>query len=81
MPYSFIQNTIDENLCMGDTLPTINANYVNLDTGLAAVSALNTTLKANYNSLIRSLSSLGAPGTNYNSLSSTFISLSSLAIP
>ena len=72
---------ISDNECIGDSLATINTNFVNLDTGVVAVSAQNIILKVNYNSLIRSLSGLGAPGTNYNSLSSTFISLSSLVVP
>ena len=72
---------ISENEYIGDSLVTINTNYANLDTGLVSVSAENTVLKARYNTLIRNLSGIGAPGTNYNSLSTTFLSLSTLIIP
>jgi hypothetical protein len=51
-PYSFIENIINENQCIGDSLPTINNNYVNLDTGLAAVSTTNIDLTNKYNSLV-----------------------------
>lgn len=81
MPYSFIQNTINENLCMGDTLPTINTNYVNLDTGLATLSAQHVALKTKYNTLVRTLTGIGSPGTTYNSLSTTFQTLSTLLVP
>lgn len=88
MPYYFLnsdENPIDENLCMGDTLPTFNTNYTTLDNALATVSAqnisLNTTLKNSYNTLIQSLTSIGASGTTYNSLSTTFRALSSLVLP
>ena len=86
---------ISENEYIGDSLVTINTNYANLDTSLASVSAENivldtslvsvsaenTVLKARYNTLIRNLSGIGAPGTNYTSLSTTFLSLSTLIIP
>lgn len=82
MPYSFIVGPVNENDCMGDTLvSTINPNFLNIDTGLAAASAENITLKAKYNTLVRSLTGIGAPGTSYNSLSSTFLTLSALVIP
>lgn len=82
MPYSFITGLVDENKCMGDTLiETINPNFASLDTGIAAASAQNIFLKTRYNTLVRSLTSIGSPGTNYNSLSSTFLSLSALIIP
>jgi len=79
MPY-FIQ-TINETECMGDSLPKINTNYTNLDTNLASLSSQHLTLKARYNTLVRSLTGVGAPGTTYNSLSSVFQTLSALVIP
>lgn len=81
---------IDENSCIGDTLGTapvitptgtINGNFYNLDTGLSAISAENIIFKNSYNTLIQTISGLAAPGTNYNSLSTTFLSLSTLIIP
>lgn len=79
---------INEDLCIGDTLGTdspvpgtINGNFYNLDTKLVTVSSENILLKARYNTLISTLSGLGAPGTNYNSLSTTFLTLSTLVIP
>jgi len=80
MPYSFIENEIDQNLCMGDTLPTINQNYVNLDTGLAAASAQNILFKSQLNTLIQTLTGFAANGTTYNTLSTSFRSLSSLIL-
>jgi hypothetical protein len=62
--YNFIK-VISEDECMGDSLDQkINPNFKNLDTGLST--------------LIQTLTSIGAPGTNYNSLSTIFINLSSL---
>lgn len=81
MPYSFIQNTIDENQCIGDSLDIINTNYTNLDTALATASAQNVLLVSKYNTLVQTLTSVGAPGTNYNSLSTVFLTLSTLAMP
>jgi hypothetical protein len=72
---------ISENEYIGDSLVTINTNYANLDTSLASVSAENTVLKARYNTLIQNLSGIGAPGTSYTSLSTTFLSLSALIVP
>lgn len=72
---------INENEYIGDSLVTINTNYENLDTNLASVSAENIVLKTRYNTLIQNLTGLGAPGTEYNSLSTTFITLSTLIIP
>jgi len=72
---------IYDNEYIGDSLATININYANLDTGLLSVSAENILLKGRYNSLIQSLSGLGAPGTNYTSLSTSFLSLSALIVP
>jgi hypothetical protein len=72
---------INENEYIGDSLVTINTNYSNLDESLVTLSSENITLKSNYNTLIRSLSGLGAPGTVYTDLSTTFINLTSLIIP
>lgn len=72
---------ISENEYIGDSLVTINTNYANLDTSLASVSAENIVLKSRYNTLIQNLSGLGAPGTDYTSLSTTFLALSTLIIP
>jgi len=72
---------INENEYIGDSLVTINTNYENLDTNLASVSAENIVLKTRYNTLIQNLTGLGVPGTEYNSLSTTFITLSTLIIP
>ena len=72
---------IYDNEYIGDSLVTINTNYANLDTSLASVSAENIVLKARYNTLIQNLSGLGAPGTNYTSLSTSFLSLSALVVP
>jgi hypothetical protein len=72
---------IYDNEYIGDSLATININYANLDTGLLSVSAENILLKGRYNSLIQNLSGLGAPGTDYTSLSTSFLSLSALIIP
>lgn len=72
---------IYDNEYIGDSLATININYANLDTGLSSVSAENILLKDRYNTLIQNLSGLGAPGTNYTSLSTSFLSLSALIIP
>lgn len=72
---------ISENEYIGDSLVTINTNYANLDTSLASVSAENIVLKSRYNTLIQNLSGLGAPGTDYTSLSTTFLGLTSLVIP
>lgn len=79
MPY-YIQNTILESECIGDSLSVINNNYINLDTALAATSAQNLVLKTALNTLIRSLTSVGANGTTYNSLSTTFRGLSSFIL-
>ena len=72
---------IYDNEYIGDSLATININYANLDTGLSSVSAENILLKDRYNTLIQNLSGIGAPGTDYTSLSTTFLSLSTLIIP
>lgn len=79
MPY-YIQNTIQESECIGDSLTVINNNYVNLDTALATTSAQNLTLKAAFNTLVRSLTSVGSPGTTYNSLSTVFQGLSAFVL-
>lgn len=81
MPYTFIQGIIDENQCIGDSLDRINNNYTNLDTGLATASAQNITLINKYNTLVRSLTSVGAVGTDYTSLSAIFQSLQTLIVP
>jgi hypothetical protein len=72
---------IYDNEYIGDSLATININYANLDTGLSSVSAENILLKDRYNTLIQNLSGIGAPGTDYTSLSTSFLSLSALIIP
>jgi hypothetical protein len=91
MPYYYINsqtNPINENQCIGDSLPIINSNYMNLDNSLAVLSSQHitlsgqyTTLKFQYNTLIRALSGAANPGTTYNSLSTVFRTLSSLVIP
>jgi hypothetical protein len=72
---------IKENEYIGDSLVTINSNYANLDTNLVVVKAENISLKTNYNTLIQALTSVGAPNTTYNSLSTIFQTLSTLIIP
>lgn len=84
MSYTFLNpltNPIDENLCIGDTLPTFNNNYSILDTSLAAASAQNTLLKNQLNTLIQTLTGFATSGTMYTSLSTSFRSLSSLILP
>jgi hypothetical protein len=78
--YTFVTE-INEDQCMGDTLPTINSNYVNLNNAILAVSASNILLKNQHNTLIQTLTGIGAVGTTYNSLSTTFLTLSTLIIP
>jgi hypothetical protein len=80
MTYSFIDNEIDENDCIGDSLPLINRNYVLLDNGLSELSAQHTLLKTQYNTLIQSITSIGSLETDYTSLSTAFLSLSSLIV-
>lgn len=74
MSTNFIQ-TIPETQCIGDSLDTINNNYISLDT---ATTQLSTVIlpKAVFNTLIQTLTSFGT--TNYTSLSTSFRQLSSL---
>lgn len=65
---------INENEYIGDSLVTINTGFNNLD-----ISCQN--INKNFNTLINALTSVGSPGTDYTSLSSIFISLSSLVVP
>lgn len=82
MAYYFInslENPIDENDCIGDSLDTLNNNYLALDSGAWALSSAFLELKQNYNTLIQSLTSFAQ--TEYTSLSTSLIQLSSLQIP
>jgi hypothetical protein len=80
MSYPFI-TIINEDTCIGDSLPYINENYINLSTGLTAVSAQDTFLKQRFNTLIQTLTSFATLGTTYNTLSTSFRGLSSLLLP
>jgi hypothetical protein len=87
MPYSFIDKIIAESECIGDSLGAINNNYVLLDTGLANVSANTVQLssrdvlfKAQFNTLIQTLTGFANTSTTYNTLSTSFRSLSSLIL-
>jgi hypothetical protein len=86
---------ISEDECIGDSLGldlpvsgTINGNFYNLDTSLNNLSATTiplllqyNQLKISYNTLLQSLTSIGAPGTTYTSLSTTFRNLSAFILP
>lgn len=65
---------IYDNEYIGDSLVTINNNFNNLDTS-------SQTINSNFNTLISILTAVGAPGTNYTSLSANFLSLSALVVP
>ncbi len=39
MPFSYIYDTIDRNMCIGNALSTINANFTALDVSLSSLSA------------------------------------------
>lgn len=64
---------INENEYIGDSLVTINSNFNSLDTSSQDINNA-------FNTLIQTLTGVGATGTAYNSLSTTFRSLSSLII-
>ncbi len=65
---------IYDNEYIGDSLVTINNNFNALDNS-------SQTINNNFNTLISILTAVGAPGTNYTSLSTSFLSLSALVIP
>jgi hypothetical protein len=65
---------IYDNEYIGDSLVTINNSFNALDTSCQ-------TINSNFNTLISILTAVGAPGTNYNSLSTSFLSLSALIVP
>lgn len=73
-------NPIDENLCIGDTLQYFNNNYQTLDTVVWSLSTQNAVYKTQYNTLIQTLTGFATAGTDYTSLSTVFINLSSLII-
>jgi hypothetical protein len=62
---------ISEDECIGDSLDTINSNFANLDTTSSSISA-------QFNTLIQTLTGFAPTGTDYTSLSTQFINLSSL---
>ena len=65
---------IYDNEYIGDSLVTINNSFNALDTSCQTVNS-------NFNTLISVLTAVGAQGTNYTSLSTTFLSLSALVVP
>jgi hypothetical protein len=57
MAFAYIVNTIDPNWCIGNSLSTINLDFVNLDTALSGLSAYTRSSVSYLSAAITSLSS------------------------